>query len=46
MDDIKKTNIPKPYNGPKPQGALADIFIKDSFANDDKRLWVPLAPGR
>ena len=46
MDDIQKTNIPKPYNGPKPQGALADIFIKDSFANDDERLWVPLAPGR
>ena len=46
MDDIKKPKIPLPYNGPKPQGAIADIFIQDSFSKDDERLWVPLSPGR
>ena len=46
MDDIKKLNTPSPYNGPKPQGAIPDIFIQDSFSKDDERLWVPLAPGR
>ena len=46
MDDIKKPKIPLPYNGPKPQGAIPDIFIQDSFSKDDERLWVPLSPGR
>ena len=46
MDDIKKLNTPSAYNGPKPQGAIPDIFIQDSFSKDDERLWVPLAPGR
>ena len=41
MDDIKKLNTPSPYNGPKPQGAIPDIFIQDSFSKDDERLWVP-----
>ena len=41
MDDIKKPKIPLPYNGPKPEGAIADIFIQDSFSKDDERLWVP-----
>ena len=39
MDDIKKPKIPLPYNGPKPQLAIADIFIQDSFSKDDERLW-------
>ena len=43
MDDIKKLNTPSPYNGPKPQDAIPDIFIQDSFSKDDERLWVPLA---
>ena len=46
MDDVKKLNTPSPYDGPKPQGAIPDIFIQDSFSKDDERLWVPLAPGR
>ena len=46
MDDIIKPKIPSPYNGPKPQGALPDIFIQDSFSKNDERLWVPLLPGR
>ena len=46
MDDIKKPKIPLPYHGPKPQVAIADIFIQDSFSKEDERLWVPLSLGR
>ena len=45
MDDIRKLNTPSPYNGPKPQGAIPDIFIQDSFSKNDERLWVPFSSG-
>ena len=34
------------YGGPQPIDMLPEIFIADSFAEDDERLWVPLAPDR
>ena len=46
MNEQSKPVIPGAYNGPKPQGIIPDIFIKDSFSKDDDRLWVPLSPGR
>ena len=46
MDNYTKPKIPSPYTGPKPEGAIPDIFVADSFAKDDDRLWVPLSPGR
>tara|TARA_R110000824_G_scaffold12682_1_gene55630 strand:- start:152 stop:733 length:582 start_codon:yes stop_codon:yes gene_type:complete len=39
-------DLPAPYDGPRPQDALPELFIQDGYANDDPRLWVPLAPGR
>lgn len=39
-------NALKPYNGPQPTDMLDEIFQLDAFAEDDERLWVPLAPGR
>ena len=46
MNDFIKPTLPAAYNGPKPQGAIPDIFVQDSFSKDDDRLWVPLSPGR
>ena len=46
MNEQSKPIIPNAYNGPKPEGIIPDIFIKDSFSKDDDRLWVPLSPGR
>ena len=46
MNEQSKPIIPSAYNGPKPEGIIPDIFIKDSFSKDDDRLWVPLSPGR
>lgn len=50
MDDAKeitsKPAIPAPYTGPNVVGGLDEIFIQDAFADDDERLWVPLAPDR
>lgn len=37
---------PAPYTGARPMDMLKDIFVKDAFANDDERLWVPQSPGR
>jgi len=38
--------LPPAFEGPQPPDMLAEIFIKDAFAEDDVRLWVPLSPGR
>ena len=46
MNDFIKPTLPATYNGPKPQGAIPDIFVQDSFSKNDDRLWVPLSPGR
>mgnify|MGYP000241716624 FL=1 len=46
MDDARKPAIPDPYTGPNVIGGLDEIFIQDAFADDDERLWVPLAPDR
>ncbi len=46
MDDLIKPAIPRAYNGPQIEGALAEIFVQDAFSEDDDRLWVPLAPDR
>ena len=46
MDGAQKAKIPAPYTGPNVTGGLAEIFVQDAFANDDPRLWVPLAPDR
>lgn len=46
MDDQAVREIPAPYTGPNVTGGCAEIFVQDAFAEDDPRLWVPLAPGR
>ena len=46
MDDVMKPQIPDPYTGPNVTDGIDEIFVQDAFANDDERLWVPLAPGR
>lgn len=47
MDENRlPTELPPPYDGPQVTDALAEIFVEDAWAEDDERLWVPLAPGR
>ena len=35
MNDFTTPKIPPPYIRPKPQGAIPDIFIQNSFSKDD-----------
>ena len=35
MNDFTIPKIPPTYIRPKPQGAIADIFIQNSFSKDD-----------
>lgn len=46
MDDQARREIPAPYTGPNVTGGMDEIFVQDAFAEDDPRLWVPLAPDR
>lgn len=36
----------KPFTGPISPDALEEIFIQDSYALDDEKMWVPLAENR